>query len=452
MCRFLPFLPLAYKGSTEYYVVATKSQSTTNAMKSFKSKRNSSSSGDRPPSASAPQSGGSSNAASAAAAAAALSPRSSASATTPTSSGNNDQFSARRSARVSTKKFAEGDNDTWHENLAVIENPQASASAAAAAAASSSGRSSNDTAGNGTATDGTAEAIPQLTLRSYFQSKSTGQRVWDEPPSGASNVVYASEEVRRMAMIQMEDLQVSTDVVRAASDAARAEDGDDGDGSGGGDMKNGGGRGGKSTTKPKVLGRFKIGRKQSSNSTEDGDNAKSNKKGGQRQRKIRYKPGRAPYGATAAYSQSIDEAQLERARMLSLQELGGGGGTDDAGDDNSNRDDGVEAAIAAARMNGDVVPSLPITQSEEEEAAAIQMAMAISLSEAEAQRAELSPMAASIDDVRREAAVARPDAPEESDYQYGNRNKGNGSSSLRYRGKPSKPTDDDRKPSARNLC
>ena len=407
-------------------------------MKSFKNKRSSSSSGDRPPSVSAPQRS-SSNAASAAAA---LSPRSSAS---PTSSGNNDQFSARRSARVSTKKFAEGDNDTWHENLAVIENPQASA--AAAAAASSSGRSSGiDSAGNGSANDGTAEAIPQLTLRSYFQSKSTGQRVWDEPPSGASNVVYASEEVRRMAMIQMEDLQVSTDVVRAASNAAHAEDGEDGDGSGG-DLKSGGGKGGKST-KPKVLGRFKIGRKQSSNSTEDGENAKSNKKGGQRQRKIRYKPGRAPYGATAAYSQSIDEAQLERAKMLSLQELGGGDG-DDTGGDNSNQDDGVEAAIAAARMNGDVVPSLPITQSEEEEEAAIQMA--ISLSEAEAQRAELSPMAASIDDMRREAAVARPEPPE-NDNQYGNRNKGHGSSSLRYRGKGSKSTDDDRKPSARNLC
>ena len=359
-----------------------------------------------------------------------------------------DRFAARRSARVSTKKFAEGDNDTWHENLAVIENPQASA-AAAAAAASSSGRSSGiDSAGNGSANDGTAEAIPQLTLRSYFQSKSTGQRVWDEPPSGASNVVYTSEEVRRMAMIQMEDLQVSTDVVRAASNAAHAEDGEDGDGSGG-DMKRGGGKGGKST-KPKVLGRFKIGRKSSSNSTEDGENAKSNKKGGQRQRKIRYKPGRAPYGATAAYGQSIDEAQLERAKMLSLQELGGGDG-DDAGGDSSNQDDGVEAAIAAARMNGDVVPSLPITQSEEEEEAAIHMAMAISLSEAEAQRAELSPMAASIDDMRRDGAMAQPEPPE-NDYQYGDRNKGNGSSSLRYRGKSSKPTDDDRKPSARNLC
>lgn len=410
-------------------------------MKSFKSKRGSSSSGDRPPTVSAPQSS-SSNAASAAA----LSPRSSASATTPTSSGNNDQFSARRSARVSTKKFAEGDNDTWHENLAVVENPQAVSSAAAAAASSSGRSNSNDTTGNGTANDGTAEATPQLTLRSYFQSKSTGQRVWDEPPSGASNVVYASEEVRRMAMIQMEDLQVSTDVVRAVSDAAHA--GDEDDGSGGDDVMGNGGRKGGKSTKPKVLGRFKIGRKQSSNSTEDGDKVKSNKKGGQRHRKIRYKPGRAPYGATAAYSQSIDEAQLERAKMLSLQELGGGDG---GGGDTSSHDDGEEAAISAARMNGDVVPTLPITQSEEEEEAAIQMAMAISLSEAEAQRAELSPMAASIDAMHREATVARPDPPE-NDYQYGSNRKGKSSSSLRYRGKSSKSTDDDRKPSARNLC
>ena len=129
----------------------------------------------------------------------------------------------------------------------------------------------------------------------------------------------------------------------------------------------------------------------------------------------------------------------------------GGDGGGSGGVDSSNHDDGEEAAIAAARMNGDVVPSLPITQSAEEEEAAIQMAMAISLSEAEARRAELSPMAASIDDMRSEAAVgSRPDPPG-SDYQYGNK-KANGSSSLRYRGKSSKSTEDDRKPSARNLC
>jgi hypothetical protein len=48
----------------------------------------------------------------------------------------------------------------------------------------------------------------ELQLRSYFQSQQTGQRTWDEPPSGASSIVYASEEARKMAMLQMADIQV----------------------------------------------------------------------------------------------------------------------------------------------------------------------------------------------------------------------------------------------------
>jgi len=318
--------------------------------------------------------------------------------------------------------------------------PQAAAAAAAAATSPrsrSSSRNSNDAGNGGDPNDD--EAVPQLTLRSYFQSKSTGQRVWDEPPSGASNVVYASEEVRRMALIQMEDLQVSTEVVRAVSATAHAEDAeDDDDGEGSGGANGGGGV----KTRPKVLGRFKIGRRQSSKGSEEADNAKPKRQ----PRKIRYKPGRAPYGASAAYGASIDEAQLERAKMLSLQEVGGGGGDDEF---NHHHDEGEEAAIAAARENGDV--PLPFTKSEEEEEAAIQMAMAMSLSEAEAKKAELSPVAASMDDLRREAAAAARSEPPEREYQYGSTSRsGDRSSSLRYRGKSSPK--DDRKPSASNVC
>ena len=364
-----------------------------------------------------------------------LSPRSPAACTTPTTAaptggGQGDRFSARRSARVSTKKFAEGDNDTWHENLAVIENPQAAS--ASAATTPSSGRESND--GGNRNNDGTASdaAVPQLTLRSYFQSKATGQRVWDEPPSGASHVVYASEEVRRMAMVQMEDLQVSTDVVRQVSATARAEDDRAANGDGNGNK----GRG-KSSNRPKVLGRFKIGGRQSSSSN-DGDNNKTK----QRLRPIRYKPGRAPYGATAAYSESINDAQLERAKMLSLQELSGAGSGSGSGDI---IEDDEEEAIAAAMRNSEIDGALKATPSEEEEEAAIAMAMAISLSEAEAQKAELSPVAASVDEMRRTAAAATPSLLGAAR-----------SSSLRYRGKSKSSSaaavDDDRKPSARNLC
>ena len=437
--------------------------SQSNAMKSFN--KRSSSSGIQPGAVQTQQrretSGGSSGALGP------LSPRSPAACTTPTAGSGGDRFSARRSARVSTKKFAEGDNDTWHENLAVIENPQA---AGAATTPSSSGRESNDGGNRNSNNDGNAAtdaAVPQLTLRSYFQSKSTGQRVWDEPPSGASHVVYASEEVRRMATIQMEDLQVSTDVVRQVSATARAEDDTRRAANGDGSSDKGRGKssaGGKSSARSTVLGRFKIGGRQSSSSN-DGDNNKTK----QRLRPIRYKPGRAPYGATAAYSESINDAQLERAKMLSLQELSGSGG----GSGGIIEDDEEEAAIAAAMRNSEIGGPLKATPSEEEEEeAAIAMAMAISLSEAEAQKAELSPVAASVDEMRRAGAAAagsssRPDPPER-EHQYGHGGHRNGStstrnspsllsaarsSSLRYRGKSSSAAvDDDRKPSARNLC
>ena len=89
---------------------------------------------------------------------------------------------------------------------------------------------------------------------------------------------------------------------------------------------------------------------------------------------------------------------------------------------------------------------------------------------AEAQKAELSPVAASVDEMRRAAAGSSslPDPPER-EHQHGHGGHRNGStsksrsllgaarsSSLRYRGKPgnssSAAVDDDRKPSARNLC
>lgn len=48
----------------------------------------------------------------------------------------------------------------------------------------------------------------ELQLRSFFQSEQTGQRTWDEPPSGASCIVYVSDEAKQMAMLQMADIQV----------------------------------------------------------------------------------------------------------------------------------------------------------------------------------------------------------------------------------------------------
>jgi len=48
----------------------------------------------------------------------------------------------------------------------------------------------------------------QLQIRSFFESKGSGIKVWDEPPSGAKNVEWASEEAKSMADVQMKDLKV----------------------------------------------------------------------------------------------------------------------------------------------------------------------------------------------------------------------------------------------------
>lgn len=48
----------------------------------------------------------------------------------------------------------------------------------------------------------------QLQIRSFFESKGSGTKVWDEPPSGAKNVEWASEEAKSMAEVQMKDLKV----------------------------------------------------------------------------------------------------------------------------------------------------------------------------------------------------------------------------------------------------
>ena len=89
-----------------------------------------------------------------------------------------DAFEARPSNRIGNQKI-EADGDTWQETLAVCEAAPASADAG------------------------------KLIIRSYYQNI-RGKRVWDEPPSGASDIRPASEEMRRMANIQLSELQVVT--------------------------------------------------------------------------------------------------------------------------------------------------------------------------------------------------------------------------------------------------
>jgi hypothetical protein len=87
---------------------------------------------------------------------------------------NNDAFVARRSNHVTDSKFNQSDGDTWQETLAVCEL--------------------ND----------------KLGIRSYYTNRRTDQRVWDEPPSGASNINEASEEMREMAKVQLSEMKIVT--------------------------------------------------------------------------------------------------------------------------------------------------------------------------------------------------------------------------------------------------
>ena len=58
----------------------------------------------------------------------------------------------------------------------------------------------------------------ELQIRSFFESTLTGSRAWDEPPSGAHQIQYASAEAKEMAEAQMEDLQAGVEVGTLASE------------------------------------------------------------------------------------------------------------------------------------------------------------------------------------------------------------------------------------------
>jgi len=68
-----------------------------------------------------------------------------------------DGFRARRSTHVTGDEYSKADGDAWQETLAVCE------------------------------------MAGKLTIRSYYTNQRTRERKWDEPPSGASRVLNASE-------------------------------------------------------------------------------------------------------------------------------------------------------------------------------------------------------------------------------------------------------------------
>lgn len=84
-------------------------------------------------------------------------------------------FEPRQSSRISTR--VEADNDQWAEYLTIVDllNPRTK--------------------------------TYELQIRSFFESKATSKKVWDEPPSGAKNVIWASDNSKQMAEEQMKDLR-----------------------------------------------------------------------------------------------------------------------------------------------------------------------------------------------------------------------------------------------------
>eukprot|EP01083_Nonionella_stella_P274476 931741_1 len=87
---------------------------------------------------------------------------------------NQKEFKPQQSTRIASRIAP--DNDTWTEYLAVVDmlNPITN--------------------------------VYQLQVRSFFESSATHNKAWDEPPSGAKNIVWANEGMREMANMQLKDL------------------------------------------------------------------------------------------------------------------------------------------------------------------------------------------------------------------------------------------------------
>ena len=103
---------------------------------------------------------------------------------------HNGAYRPRRSQNVASD-LAQSDGDLWQEKLAVCE---------------------------GTTTEGE----PKLIIRSFYRNKRTGDRVWDEPPSGAGSVVHATSEMRKKADMQKEELELTLDMIPPEADIATA--------------------------------------------------------------------------------------------------------------------------------------------------------------------------------------------------------------------------------------
>jgi hypothetical protein len=98
-------------------------------------------------------------------------------------------YSPRRSTRVDENAIElTPDGDTWQEKICVCEG-----------------------------LGGKDGKTPRLILKSYYRNNRTLQKVWDEPPTGASTVRYASSQDRRKAEAQLKELQSTLNMIPAES-------------------------------------------------------------------------------------------------------------------------------------------------------------------------------------------------------------------------------------------
>ena len=145
-----------------------------------------------------------------------------------TATFSGEEFDARPAVTLKlgkkrTDELTIADGDTWDEYLAVCEkaDTRASTTTSGGGALSFFGKKKKKTGNNNNKKGSTSSSSSattnnnNLTIRSYFQNRRTGKKVWDEPPSGASKIVPASEEMRRMANIQLGDLYVATATIGA---------------------------------------------------------------------------------------------------------------------------------------------------------------------------------------------------------------------------------------------
>jgi hypothetical protein len=186
--------------------------------------------------------------------------------TTPSAAadiGGEDHFDARPSHRLrNTATIEQADGSTWQEFLAV------------------------------------AEVLGKLQIRSYYQNRTTGKRVWDEPPTGASHVIPATKEMHRMATLQLDELYIATGNNDDSNGNGNggARDGDDG-------RKKSGGNGGF------MKGLF-FGRKK-------GNDEDSARKPSTAATKIRYRPGSKLLAAKSDDDQDGSSRNLPRGKTRS---------------------------------------------------------------------------------------------------------------------------------------